>query len=109
MTTTLPEPTDKRALPGEVTPPTVLSRIEPGYSEAARKANIEGTVELSAIVRKDGSVEAVKVSRGLGMGLDENAINALKSWRFRPGMKGGRPVDLRVKIEVTFSMRPEQD
>ncbi len=109
VTTTLPEPTDKRALPGEVTPPTVLSRIEPGYSEAARKANIEGTVELSAIVRKDGSVEAVKVSRGLGMGLDENAINALKSWRFRPGMKGGRPVDLRVKIEVTFSMRPEQD
>ena len=69
VTTTLPEPTDKRALPGEVTPPTVLSRIEPVYSEAARKANLEGTVELSAIIRKDGSVEAVKVLRGSRHGI----------------------------------------
>ncbi len=108
-TTTVPEPTDKCALPGEVISPTVLSRIEPVYSEAARKANLEGTVELSAIVRKDGSIESVKVLRGLGLGLDGSAIKALKSWRFRPGMKDGRPVDLRVKIEVKFSMRPEQD
>ena len=109
VTTTVPEPTDKRALSRDVTPPTVLSRIEPVYSEEARKAGLEGTVELSAIIRNDGSIEAVKVLRGLGMGLDENAIKALKSWRFHPGMKGGRPVDLRVNIEVKFSMRPEQD
>ena len=104
-TTTVPEPTDKRVLPGEVTPPTVLSRIEPVYSEAARKAILEGTVELSAIIRKDGSIEGVKVLRGLGLGLDESAVRALRNWRFRPGMKDGSPVDLRINIEVTFSLR----
>ena len=104
-TATAPEPTDKRALPGEVTPAAVLSRTEPVYSEAARKATLEGTVELSAITRKDVSIESVRVLGGLGLGLDGSAIKALKSWRFRSGMKVGRPVDLRVNIEVTSSLR----
>lgn len=102
VTTTVPEPTDKRALSRNVTPPTVLSRIEPVYSEEARKANLEGTVELSAIIRKDGSIEAIKGLRGLGLGLDESAIKTLKSWRFRPGREDGSPVDLRVNIEVSL-------
>ena len=105
VTTTLPKTTDKRELSSNIIPPTVLSRIEPVYSEAARKANLEGTVELSAIIRKDGSIETVKVLRGLGLGLDESAVRALKRWRFRPGMKDGSPVDLRVNVEVTFSLR----
>ena len=105
VVTTLPEPTGRRALYRKVTPPTVLSRIKPVYSERARKAKLEGTVELSAIVRKNGSIEAVKVLRGLGLGLDESAVRALKSWQFRPGMKNGRPVDLRINIEVTFGLR----
>jgi len=88
-----------------VTPPTVLSRIEPVYSEEARKAKIQGKVVLSAIVRKDGSLEVKKVVRGLGLGLDEEAIKALKKWRFRPGMRNGKPVDVALNIEVTFSLR----
>ena len=90
---------------GGVTPPTVLSRIEPVYSEEARKAKYQGVVVLSAIVRKDGSIEILKVVRSLGLGLDENAIRALKGWRFRPGMKGGKPVDVALNIEVNFSLR----
>lgn len=90
---------------GGVTPPTVLSRIEPVYSEEARKAKYQGVVVLSAIVRKDGSIEILKVIRSLGLGLDENAIRALKAWRFRPGMKGGKPVDVALNIEVNFSLR----
>lgn len=90
---------------GGVTPPTVLSRIEPVYSEEARKAKYQGVVVLSAIVRKDGSIEILKVVRSLGLGLDENAIRALKAWRFRPGMKGGKPVDVALNIEVNFSLR----
>ena len=105
VTTTVPDLPDMRVSSRDVSPPTVLSRIEPVYSEEARKANLEGTVELSAIIRKDGSIEAVRVMRGLGLGLDESAIKALKSWRFRPGTKDGRPVDLRVSIEVKFSLR----
>ena len=90
---------------GGVTPPTVLSRIEPVYSEEARKAKYQGVVVLSAIVRKDGTIEILKVVRSLGLGLDENAIRALKSWRFRPGMRGGKPVDVALNIEVNFSLR----
>ena len=88
-----------------VTPPTVLSRIEPVYSEAAREAKIQGKVVLSAIVRKDGSFEVLRVVRGLGLGLDENAIRALKKWRFRPGKRYGKPVDVALNIEVDFSFR----
>ena len=88
-----------------VTPPTVLSRIEPVYSEAARKAKLQGKVVLSAIVRKDGSLEVLSVVRGLGLGLDENAIKALKKWRFRPGKRSGKPVDVALNIEVDFSLR----
>ncbi len=88
-----------------VTSPTVLSRIEPVYSEAAREAKLQGKVVLSAIVRKDGSLEVLRVVRGLGLGLDENAIKALKKWRFRPGKRNGKPVDVALNIEVTFSLR----
>ena len=112
----VPDPKEARGTePGEwggvyrvgsgVTSPTVLSRIKPVYSEAARKATLEGKVVLSAIVRKDGSLEVLKVVRGLGLGLDENAIKALKKWRFRPGMRNGKPVDVALNIEVTFSLR----
>ena len=87
-----------------VTPPTLIYKREPAYSEAARNAKLQGTVLLSAIVRKDGSLESVKVLRGLGLGLDKKAIAALMTWRFRPGMKGGRPVDVAVNIEVNFRL-----
>jgi protein TonB len=90
---------------GGVTPPTVLYRVEPTYSEEARKAKYQGVVVLSAIVRKDGTIEILKVVRGLGLGLDENAISALRQWRFRPGMRNGVPVDVALNIEVNFSLR----
>ena len=105
VSTTVPEPADTRTLSKDITPPKVLLRIEPVYTLEARKANLEGSVELSAIIRKDGSIEAVKVLQGLGLGLDEEAIKALKSWRFRPGMKDERPVDLRVNIEIEFNLQ----
>ena len=89
----------------DVTPPTVIHRVEPVYTEKAKKARLEGIVVLSAIVRKDGSVEIMKVLRGIGLGLDENAIRALKGWRFRPGMKRGIPIDVAVNIEVNFRLK----
>ena len=85
--------------------PNPLLPVEPMYSEEARKAKYQGTVVLSAIVRKDGSLEILKVIRGLGLGLDENAVQALKQWKFRPGMKEGVPVDVALYVEVNFSLR----
>ena len=90
---------------GGVSAPSVVFRIEPTYSEEARKAKYQGVVVLSAIVRRDGSIEILRVVRGLGLGLDENAINALRQWKFRPGMKNGIPVDVALNIEVNFSLR----
>ncbi|MCI0620616.1 MAG: energy transducer TonB [Acidobacteria bacterium] len=90
---------------GGVSAPSIVYRVEPTYSEEARKAKYQGVVVLSAIVRKDGTIEILKVIRGLGLGLDENAISALKQWKFRPGMKNGVPVDVALNIEVNFSLR----
>src|ERR1044071_8453525 len=90
---------------GGVNPPTVVSRVEPQYSEEARKARYQGTVVLEAIVRRDGTVDIQRVVRSLGFGLDENAIQALQQWRFRPGTKDGIAVDSTVDVEVRFNLR----
>jgi TonB family protein len=90
---------------GGVTPPTVVQRVEPQYSEEARKARYQGTVVLEAIVRKDGSCDIIRVVRSLGFGLDENAMQALRQWRFRPGLRNGVPVDVSLNIEVNFNLR----
>ena len=90
---------------GGITPPSILTKQDPIYSEEARKAQYQGTVVLEAIVRKDGSVEIIRVVRSLGFGLDENAIKALKEWTFRPGMRNGVPVDVALNIEINFNLR----
>jgi periplasmic protein TonB len=90
---------------GGVTPPTVVQRVEPQYSEEARKARYQGTVVLEAIVRRDGTCDIIRVVRSLGFGLDENAMQALRQWRFRPGLRNGVPVDVSLNIEVNFNLR----
>ena len=109
LTTTLPEPSGLYRVSKEVTSPTVLLRIEPVYSQKAREAKLQGKVVVSAIVRKDGTLEVLKVVRGLGLGLDENAIAALKKWRFRPGMRDGKPVNVALNIEVNFRLTKPVD
>jgi periplasmic protein TonB len=89
---------------GGVSAPQLVARIEPEYSEQARKAKYQGVVVLSIIVQKDGSVRDIKVVQPLGLGLDEKAVEAVKQWRFRPGMKSGTPVDVMATVEVTFRL-----
>jgi protein TonB len=90
---------------GGVTAPKVIFQVDPEYSEEARRARYQGTVVLEAVVRKDGNVDLVHLVRSLGFGLDQNAIEALKKWRFRPGTKNGTPVDVTINIEVRFNIR----
>jgi len=87
-----------------VTPPSVLKRVEPQYTEAARRARCEGTVVLEAIVKSEGTVDILRVVRGLGFGLDESAVETLKQWQFKPGMRDGIPVDVAINIEVHFNL-----
>lgn len=77
------------------------------YSNEAVKANYSGIVMLSAIVGTDGRASNVLVTRSVGLGLDENAIAAVKSWRFKPAVgPDNKPATVRVTIEVTFRMAP---
>ena len=90
---------------GDVTTPTLLSQFLPEYSEEAREAKYQGTVILNVIVRRDGTVEVVRVTRSLPFGLNEKAIEAVRQWRFRPGMLNDEPVDIERNIEVSFNLR----
>jgi TonB family protein len=87
--------------------PRVLSSVKPGYTEEARQNRISGTVTLDFIVDTNGEVEpnVVLVSRPVGYGLDEQAIEAVRRWRFSPATKDGVPVKFRLKTEISFSLR----
>jgi TonB family protein len=88
---------------GRYMPPIAWAQPMPPYTEEARNARIDGTIILQAIIRKDGTVDSLKVLRGLGFGLDESAANTVANkWRFRPGTFKGTPVDATVNINVSF-------
>jgi TonB family protein len=89
---------------GGVSAPRAIYDPDPEYSEEARKAKYQGVVVLWVVVGADGSAKDIHVSRSLGMGLDEKAIEAVRRWRFEPGMKDGRPVAVQLNIEVTFHL-----
>ena len=90
-----------------VTLPRVLKEVKAGYTPAAREARIEGDVLLEAVVLADGSVSDVAVTVSLDQvyGLDEQAVEALKQWQFRPGTKDGRPVAVRIAVEMRFALK----
>jgi periplasmic protein TonB len=89
---------------GGVSAPSVLFKVEPEYSEEARKAKFQGTVVLSIIVDPTGKARDIKVIRPLGLGLDEKAIEAVMKWRFKPGQKDGAPVPVQATVEVNFRL-----
>jgi TonB family protein len=89
---------------GGVSQPSVLVKVDPEYSEEARKAKYSGSVTLAIVVDADGHARDIRVVKSLGMGLDEKAIEAVAKWKFRPGMKGGQPVNVRATIEVNFRL-----
>jgi|SwirhirootsSR2_FD_contig_51_1714009_length_1874_multi_5_in_0_out_0_1 TonB family protein len=90
---------------GGISAPTIIKKVDPQYSEEARKARYQGTVVLEAIVQKDGTVQILRVVRSLGFGLDEKAIEALRQWRFNPAKQNGVAVPVALNIEVNFNLR----
>jgi protein TonB len=89
---------------GGVSAPSVLSRVEPEYSEEARKAKWQGAVEISLVVDEHGMPQQMRVTHSLGLGLDEKALQAVAQWRFRPGLKDGKPVPVIAVILVNFRL-----
>ena len=88
----------------DVTAPQVLERFEPSYTEEARAARIQGTVLLNVVVQPDGTAGRIKVLRSLDVGLDQKAVEAVSTWKFKPGMKDGQPVPVQATIEVNFRL-----
>ena len=89
---------------GGVSLPEALVKPEPEYSEEARKAKYQGSVTLQIVVDEKGNVKDIRVVKKLGLGLDEKAIEAVAKWRFKPGMKDGKPVAVIATVEVSFRL-----
>jgi periplasmic protein TonB len=87
-----------------VSAPRALDTPDPEYSEEARKAKYQGVVVLWLVVGPDGKPRDIRVSRPLGMGLDQKAVEAVQRWRFEPAMKDGRPVAVQINVEVNFRL-----
>jgi TonB family protein len=89
---------------GGVTAPQLIHRVDPEYSEEARKAKHQGTVELYVEVEPDGKAHRIVVRRSLGLGLDEKAIEAVRLWRFKPAMRDGKAVTVGALVTVHFRL-----
>ena len=88
-----------------IQPPRLLSEVKPDYTEDARRKGLQGEVVLEIVVRRDGRVGEVRVLKGLGAGLDQQAIQAVRRWTFAAATRKGRPVDVIVEVAVEFELR----
>ena len=89
---------------GGVSAPRIIYQPDPEYSEEARKAKYSGTVVLYIQVDETGHATHMRVVKGIGLGLDEKALEAVNKWRFKPGLKDGKPVTVEAHIEVNFRL-----
>ncbi len=90
--------------PGIVPPKVLEKTTEPQYTEEARAAKLEGQVALTMVVGIDERAHDIKVTKSLDPGLDSSAIASIKTWRFQPGTKNGKPVPVRANIAVNFRL-----
>jgi TonB family protein len=89
---------------GDVKGPILSYAPEPGYSPEAKAAKFEGVVMVSIIVDKNGIPQNVHVTRGVGLGLDEKAVDAVKQYKFKPATENGKPVAVYLNVEVNFEI-----
>ena len=86
------------------TAPKAIGAPDPTYSDEARRARLQGTVLLAIIVAKDGLARDIRVEKSLGSGLDEQAVSAVRQWKFAPGTYNGSPVPTQIHVEVNFRL-----
>ena len=89
---------------GAITPAALVWKVEPEYSDEARRAKIQGVVILLAEIGPDGRAHNLRLRSGLGLGLDERAMEAVLRWKFRPGARDGVAVTTSALIEVNFRL-----
>jgi TonB family protein len=87
-----------------IRPPRATSIVDPKYTDAARKAKINGSVIVAVAINEEGGVDDVKIVRSLGYGLDQNAMAAARQGKFTPATKDGKPVPVQLNMEMTFKL-----
>jgi TonB family protein len=93
----------RNAAPCATMPKPIFSP-DPEYSDKARKKKAHGTVILETTVGTDGHTHDIRVVQPLGYGLSEQAVRALRDWKFQPGTKDGQPVPVSIQIEMDFRL-----
>lgn len=93
-----------RRIGGGVSAPVLIFSVEPEFSEEARKAKVAGNVLVNLYVDTNGNPSHVRVIRGVGMGLDEKAVEAVRQYKFKPAMENGKPVLVELNVEVNFQI-----
>ena len=86
------------------TPPRAIYSTSPEFSDRARREKYQGVVVLTLVVNEEGLPEYVHITKPLGLGLDEEALDCVKKWRFKPGEKDGQPVSTQISVEVDFHL-----
>jgi TonB family protein len=94
------------AVPMGGTQPEEIDRVLPHYPSAARRAGVQGAVVVRGIVRRDGNIDDVEIIKDLPYGLGDAAREAVRRWRFRPGMYRGEPIDVYYTVTVNFRLTP---
>ena len=89
---------------GNVKAPVVIVRVEPQYTEVARKARIKGIVIVEAVIDRQGNVTEARILKPLPMGLDQEALRAIRLWKFKPGTLNGQPVPVYYNLTVNFRL-----
>jgi TonB family protein len=89
---------------GNISAPHTTYAPDPEYSEPARQAKYQATTVLWLIVGPDGLPRDIRIQRPSGMGLDEQAVNAVERWKFEPAKKDGQPVPVMINVEVNFRL-----
>jgi TonB family protein len=89
---------------GGVSAPAVIHSVEPEFSEQARSASLQGTVVLQLIVDAEGNPQNVRITRHLGMGLDEKAVEAVRQYKFKPAMYQGHAVAVQIVVDIDFHL-----
>lgn len=102
-----PEPKQDGPLPvgGEVVAPVKLAAPQPAYTDLARKAHLQGPVVLQCVIDEQGRVTDVEVLKGMGMGLTESAVEAVRQWTYKPATLHGRPVAVYLSLTIQFRLQ----
>jgi TonB family protein len=90
--------------PAGATPPKVVHKVDPLYTREARRAGVQGTVLLEAVIDENGIAVKLNVLSSLGFGLDDRAVEAVSQWQFEPGRRSGQPVETTTVVPVDFRL-----